>query len=74
VALEPTRVMFVCLGNICRLPTAHGVFQTLVDAQNLGDLVQVSSSGTGDWNIGHAPDERASNGLLQEICRARAVQ
>ena len=55
-----TRVMFVCLGNICRSPTAHGVFQGLVKRHNLQDVIQVESSGTGDWHIGHAPDRRAA--------------
>lgn len=54
-----SRVMFVCLGNICRSPTAHGVFQGLVEQSNLQDCIEVDSSGTGDWHIGHAPDPRA---------------
>ncbi len=54
------RVMFVCLGNICRSPTAHGVFQGLVIQRGLQDKIEVASSGTGDWHIGHAPDKRAS--------------
>ncbi len=52
--------MFVCLGNICRSPTAHAVFKKLVDEQNLGGLIQIDSSGTGDWHVGHPPDERAT--------------
>lgn len=55
-----TRVMFVCLGNICRSPTAHGVFQGLVEQSNLQKSIQVDSSGTGDWHIGHPPDRRAT--------------
>ena len=54
-----TRVLFVCLGNICRSPTAHGVFEAKVRAGKLEDRVQVDSCGTGDWHIGHAPDRRA---------------
>jgi len=55
-----TRVMFVCLGNICRSPTAHGVFQGLVEQSNLQESIQVDSSGTGGWHIGHPPDRRAT--------------
>jgi protein-tyrosine phosphatase len=52
------KVLFVCLGNICRSPTAHGVFQTLVDQNNLSEQIIVDSCGTGDWHIGHSPDTR----------------
>ncbi len=52
-------VVFVCLGNICRSPTAHGVFERMVAAQGLGDRICVDSAGTGDWHLGHAPDSRS---------------
>ncbi|AQA18770.1 phosphotyrosine protein phosphatase [Halioglobus japonicus] len=55
-----TRVLFVCLGNICRSPTAHGVFQSMVDCRGLQSRIAVDSCGTGDWHIGHAPDKRAT--------------
>ncbi len=51
-----TRILFVCLGNICRSPTAHGVFQTM--AQQAGLNVHVESAGTGGWHIGDPPDGR----------------
>ncbi|MFK8048875.1 MAG: low molecular weight protein-tyrosine-phosphatase [Halioglobus sp.] len=54
------KVLFVCLGNICRSPTAHGVFEHLVAQRGLGNRIEVDSCGTGDWHIGHAPDPRAS--------------
>lgn len=74
-----TRVLFVCLGNICRSPTAHGVFENLVTQRGLERLVQVDSCGTGDWHIGHAPDQRASaeaasRGYDLSHLRARQVQ
>ncbi|MEP4484929.1 MAG: low molecular weight protein-tyrosine-phosphatase [Halioglobus sp.] len=53
-------VLFVCLGNICRSPTAHGVFQHKIDAAGLGDVVSVDSCGTGNWHAGEPPDARAS--------------
>ncbi|ASP39979.1 protein-tyrosine-phosphatase [Bacterioplanes sanyensis] len=54
-----TSVLFVCLGNICRSPTAHGVFQHYVDSAGLGDTITVDSAGTGDWHVGKAPDGRS---------------
>jgi len=53
-------VLFVCLGNICRSPTAHAVFQHLVETRGFSDAVRVDSAGTGDWHIGLPPDTRAS--------------
>lgn len=52
-------VLFVCLGNICRSPTAHGIFQTLVNQAGLQQQIRVDSAGTGDWHIGKGPDKRA---------------
>ena len=51
-------VCFVCLGNICRSPLAHGVFENLLRNQGLEDIIQVSSAGIGDWHIGNPPDRR----------------
>ena len=58
---DSTRVtiLFVCLGNICRSPTAHGVFQSMVDDADLSNRVRVYSAGTGDWHAGEPPDDRA---------------
>lgn len=53
------KVLFVCLGNICRSPTAHGVFQHLVDKAGLQHAIKVDSAGTGAWHIGEPPDGRA---------------
>jgi protein-tyrosine phosphatase len=52
-------VLFVCLGNICRSPTAHGVFRQLVFDQGLSNVIAVDSAGTGSWHVGEAPDGRA---------------
>ena len=57
--MKKVNVLFVCLGNICRSPTAHGVFQHKVAEASLGDSILVDSAGTGAWHIGNAPDERA---------------
>ena len=53
------RVLFVCLGNICRSPTAEGVFRSKVARLGLEDKLFIDSAGTGDWHIGRAPDSRA---------------
>ncbi|MCH2039752.1 MAG: low molecular weight phosphotyrosine protein phosphatase [Saccharospirillaceae bacterium] len=54
------RVLFVCLGNICRSPTAHGVFQKMVDDAGLTDKIFVDSAGTAAWHIGKSPDARST--------------
>lgn len=51
------RILFVCLGNICRSPTAHGVFESV--ARDAGLDLQVDSAGTGGWHVGEPPDARA---------------
>ena len=58
-------VLFVCLGNICRSPTAHAVFRQLVDDENLNEFITVDSAGTGDWHIGCPPDKRSSEAASQ---------
>jgi len=70
------RVLFVCLGNICRSPTADGVFRSMVASAGLSDLVQVDSAGTAAWHIGKTPDPRtikaaAERGYDLSLLRAR---
>jgi protein-tyrosine phosphatase len=64
------RVLFVCTGNICRSPTAEGVLRHL--AKEAGIDVQVESAGTGDWHVGHPPDERAQHHATISALSARA--
>jgi len=52
-------VLFVCLGNICRSPTAEGVFRDLVEREGLGDQIRIDSAGTHAYHIGEPPDGRA---------------
>ncbi|MFD2641061.1 low molecular weight protein-tyrosine-phosphatase [Pseudomonas japonica] len=52
------RVLFVCLGNICRSPTAEGVLRHQLIEAGLADAIQVASAGTGDWHVGKPPDSR----------------
>ncbi|MHB8492931.1 MAG: low molecular weight protein-tyrosine-phosphatase [Solirubrobacteraceae bacterium] len=53
------RLLFVCLGNICRSPTAEGVMRSLVREAGLAEQVEIDSAGTGSWHIGEPPDQRA---------------
>lgn len=52
-------VLFVCMGNICRSPTAHGVFRQKLIEHGLADQVQVDSAGTHNYHPGNPPDERS---------------
>lgn len=52
------RIMFICSGNICRSPLAHAVFQSMVEQNNLEDVIHVESSGTGAWHVGEQTDYR----------------
>jgi protein-tyrosine phosphatase len=59
MCLMMRKVLFVCLGNICRSPTAEGVFRAQVAAAGLSDVISIDSAGTAAWHIGKAPDQRA---------------
>jgi protein-tyrosine phosphatase len=52
-------ILFVCLGNICRSPTAEGVFRARAAHAGLADRLEIDSAGTGDWHVGQPPDRRA---------------
>ncbi|MBG8560914.1 low molecular weight phosphotyrosine protein phosphatase [Pseudomonas qingdaonensis] len=58
------RVLFVCLGNICRSPTAEGVLRHQLKLAGLEDQVEVASAGTGDWHVGKPPDSRTRRAAL----------
>ena len=55
------KVLFVCLGNICRSPTAEGVFRSLVAKAGLSDSIVIDSAGTSNWHIGEQPDRRGQD-------------
>lgn len=57
--MNTIKIMFVCMGNICRSPTAHAILQHKVDQQGLSDRVQIASSGTHAYHIGDPPDSRS---------------
>ena len=61
------RICFVCLGNICRSPTAEGVMRVLAERAGRTDLV-LDSAGTGAWHVGELPDPRT-----REAARARGI-
>jgi protein-tyrosine phosphatase len=54
------RVLFVCMGNICRSPTAEGVMAALLADEGLEDAIELDSAGTGGWHAGSPPDERST--------------
>lgn len=57
-AAAPTRVLFICLGNICRSPAAEGVFLHLLEREGLQQAFEVDSAGTGSWHVGNRADPR----------------
>jgi protein-tyrosine phosphatase len=65
---DPIRVLFVCLGNICRSPLAEGVFIHLAKEAGVADRFEVDSAGTGDWHVGEWPDPRSA-----EVARKHGV-
>ncbi len=72
-------VLFVCMGNICRSPTAHGVFRHQLLERGLAPRVQVDSAGTHGYHAGHPPDKRsqehaARRGYDLSDLRARQLQ
>ncbi len=73
------KVLFVCMGNICRSPTAHGVFVKMLEDQSLESFVQVDSAGTHAYHIGKGADERSQlaasrRGIDLSTLRARQVK
>lgn len=73
------KVLFVCMGNICRSPTAQGVFETLVQREGLAQRIEIDSAGTHAYHIGEPPDKRAQEaakrrGVDLSVQRARKVQ
>ncbi len=72
---KPVRVLFVCLGNICRSPAAQGILQAEVDRHGDSNLWVIDSAGTGGWHVGDLPDKRMRihaqrrGYTLNHICR-----
>ena len=73
------KVLFVCMGNICRSPTAEAVFRHYVEQAGLGDQIYIDSAGTHDYHIGETPDRRAHQAARQrgydmDAMRGRQVE
>lgn len=73
------KILFVCMGNICRSPTAEGVFKSLIEKNSLSDKVKIDSAGTYAYHAGETPDKRAisaaaSRGIDISKQTARAVR
>jgi protein-tyrosine phosphatase len=68
VSDTPVRLSFVCLGNICRSPTAEAVMRHLLAEAKLTDRVSIDSAGTGDWHVGEPRDKRSA-----EVGRRRGI-
>lgn len=74
----PTKILFVCMGNICRSPTAHGVMQHKIDERKLNHLIELDSAGTHAYHVGEKSDARSratalSKGIDMEFIRARKI-
>ncbi|MDH3327346.1 MAG: low molecular weight phosphotyrosine protein phosphatase [Gammaproteobacteria bacterium] len=59
------KVLFVCMGNICRSPTAEGVFRHVVEEAGLSHLIEIDSAGTHAYHIGEQPDRRSQATALR---------
>lgn len=75
--MDKRRILFVCLGNICRSPLGEGILRHQAAKRGLSDLVETASAGTGGWHQGDPPDPRSiavgkSHGV--DISRQRARQ
>lgn len=67
--MSKVSVLFVCLGNICRSPTAHAVFRKLVEDEGLADQIEIDSAGTAAYHVGKHPDTRS-----MEVARQRGIE
>ena len=72
------KILFVCLGNICRSPAAEGIFNKKINERNLEKLFVVDSAGTGSWHVGNLPDKRMQTTALSRgialTSRARQIK
>lgn len=73
------KVLFVCLGNICRSPLAEGVFRHLVNSEGLSGAIEIDSCGTGSWHVGEPPHRGSQkiakqNGISLQGQTARQIE
>jgi len=76
---KTVKVLFVCMGNICRSPAAHGIFRHLAEQQPDGITIETDSAGTHAYHVGESPDKRAvktaqNRGININDLRARRVE
>ena len=76
--MKKIKVLFVCMGNICRSPTAHGVFEHIVNSEHLAEHFEIDSAGTHAYHVGSKPDQRAqqtaaNRGIDLSYIRGRKV-
>jgi protein-tyrosine phosphatase len=76
--MSKVKVLFVCMGNICRSPLAHGLFEARVARAGLAEQITIDSAGTHAYHVGNAPDPRSqetalSHGFDLSAQRARKV-
>ncbi|MDB5522692.1 MAG: tyrosine phosphatase protein [Rhizobium sp.] len=77
--MDKRRILFVCLGNICRSPLGEGILRTMATKRGLESRVEADSAGTGGWHHGEAPDRRSidvgrENGVDISGLRARKIK
>lgn len=77
--IKPIKILFCCMGNICRSPTAEAVFRSYVEKAGLGEHIHIDSAGTHDYHVGDAPDARAQRsakkrGYDMSMLRGRQVE
>jgi len=73
--MDTTRILFVCMGNICRSPTAEGVLRNMAAEAGLQQYILIDSAGTHDYHVGEAPDPRAQSAARKrgyDLSRLRA--
>ncbi|MES2796642.1 MAG: low molecular weight protein-tyrosine-phosphatase [Bacteroidota bacterium] len=74
------KILYVCLGNICRSPIAEGTMEKLIKEKNLSNIISVDSAGTADYHIGNLPDRRTRQNaenhhlILTHKCRQIHIQ
>lgn len=77
--MAQNKILFVCMGNICRSPTAEAVFTALLAEAGLQDRFEIDSAGTHAYHVGHSPDDRSmaaalARGIDMQHLRARQVE
>ncbi len=72
--MEKIKVLFICMGNICRSPTAEGVFSNLLLSKHLEKQFKIDSAGTHAYHVGEAPDRRAQQSALNRGVKLKHIR